>query len=252
MTLATFFIAAAFAAIHLFAGKLRFLNRLPRSRWLSAAGGVSVAYVFLHLLPELNERQAELGDGELFFERHVFSVALLGLAAFYGLERLVAKSRNQEDNTGEGTAGKNNAGENVSSEATGRGAFWLSIISFALYNLIIGYLLLDAEAHSIQELIWYAVALGLHFMVNDYGLREDHKERYHREGRYVLGASVLLGWLLGWLTHIPEIYVTELLAFLGGGVMLNVLKEELPEERESSFWAFALGVIGYSALLLLT
>lgn len=248
MILTTLFVAASFAAVHLFAGKLRFLNRLPRSRWLSAAGGVSVAYVFLHLLPELNERQAELGDSEIFFERHVFSVALLGLAAFYGLERLVTSSRKRADNS----PGKDNARENVSSEATGRGAFWLSIISFALYNLIIGYLLLDAEAHDAQELLWYAVALGLHFVVNDYGLREDHKERYHREGRYVLGASVLLGWLLGWQVHIPELYVTELLAFLGGGVMLNVLKEELPEERESSFWAFALGVIGYSALLLLT
>ena len=32
--------------------------------------------------------------------------------------------------------------------------------------------------------------------------------------------------------------------------MLNVLKEELPRERESRFWAFALGAALYSALLL--
>lgn len=41
-----------------------------------------------------------------------------------------------------------------------------------------------------------------------------------------------------------------LIAFLAGGVVLNVLKEELPEERESRFWAFAIGTALYAALLL--
>jgi hypothetical protein len=33
-------------------------------------------------------------------------------------------------------------------------------------------------------------------------------------------------------------------------VILNVLKEEVPSERQSRFWAFALGMAGYAALLL--
>ena len=41
-----------------------------------------------------------------------------------------------------------------------------------------------------------------------------------------------------------------LFAFQAGGVVMNVLKEELPEERESRFWAFALGAALYSAVLL--
>ena len=36
------------------AGQLRFLSHGPRRPWLSAGGGVSVAYAFLHLLPELH------------------------------------------------------------------------------------------------------------------------------------------------------------------------------------------------------
>jgi hypothetical protein len=35
----------------------RFLEGTPRSVWLSVAGGVSVAYVFVHLFPELAEAQ---------------------------------------------------------------------------------------------------------------------------------------------------------------------------------------------------
>ena len=44
--------------------------------------------------------------------------------------------------------------------------------------------------------------------------------------------------------------IIVLFALLAGGIILNVLKEELPEERKSRFWAFALGAGTYAALLL--
>ena len=40
-------------------------------------------------------------------------------------------------------------------------------------------------------------------------------------------------------------------AFLAGGVILNVLKEELPEERKSRIAPFFIGAFGYAAILLL-
>ena len=42
-----------------------------------------------------------------------------------------------------------------------------------------------------------------------------------------------------------------LFALLAGGVVLNVMKEELPEERKSRFGAFLLGVVLYGGLLAL-
>lgn len=44
--------------------------------------------------------------------------------------------------------------------------------------------------------------------------------------------------------------VAVLMAFLSGGIVLNVLKEEIPGERHSRFWAFAAGIAGYAAVLL--
>jgi hypothetical protein len=92
--------------------------------------------------------------------------------------------------------------------------------------------------------------MALHFVVTDYGLNEDHKAPYRRIGRWVLAVAVALGWLLGLATKIPEAVVAALTAFLGDGVVLNVLKEEVPSERQSRFWAFAGGAVAYSALLL--
>jgi hypothetical protein len=73
---------------------------------------------------------------------------------------------------------------------------------------------------------------------------------YPTIGRWVLTAAVVLGWIIGTLTEVSRPTVTVLTAFLAGGVILNILKEELPEERKSRFSVFVLGVRGYTAVLL--
>lgn len=236
MVLLALLLALALALIHLFAGRLRFVDVIPRSAWLSAASGASVAYVFVHLLPELAAGQETLARAAplAFVEDHVWLVALLGLAVFYGLERAALRSR-----------------EETPGDTTDPSVFWLHVVAFSLYNVLIGYLLLHREITTTAALLLFATAMGLHFFVNDYGLRQHHKERYHRIGRWVLAAAVLGGWALGAVTEVGEPLLAVLLAFLGGGVILNVLKEELPEERRSRFWPFVLGTTGYTLLLLL-
>jgi hypothetical protein len=87
-------------------------------------------------------------------------------------------------------------------------------------------------------------------LVTDYGLNEDHKAPYRHIGRWVLAVAVLLGLGIGYATEISEAAIAVLTAFLAGGVILNVLKEEVPSERQSRFWAFAAGLAAYAALLL--
>lgn len=239
--IAAFLAVILLVLIHLYGGKLRFLERTPRSIWLSIAGGVSVAYIFVHLLPELAEGQEAVtevtGEGLAFLEQHIYLIALLGLVVFYGLDRLATQSRRRKRQEGK-------------ADATHVGVFWLHISSFAIYNVVIGYLLLDRLDTDLQSLIAFAFAMALHFVVNDHGLREDHKELYDRIGRWLVAAAVVLGWMLGLTVELSEAGVAMLTAFLAGGVILNVLKEELPEERQSRFWALALGAAAYTALLL--
>ena len=53
----TLFFALCLALIHLGASRFSLATAEPRSRWLSLAGGASVAYVFVHILPELKKGQ---------------------------------------------------------------------------------------------------------------------------------------------------------------------------------------------------
>lgn len=238
VALLTFASAILLALVHFFAGKLRFLEGIPRSRWLSFAGGVSVTYVFLHILPELHAGQEAFKkeEGTVFalFAHHAYLIALAGLVVFYGLERMAVSNRKQEGDR-DGRADLQ--------------TFWIHIASYAIYNAVIGYLLVHRDEPGELALLWYVVAIGLHFVVNDFGLWEHHKDRYYTTGRWILAGAVLAGWLAGVLTEVHETVVVALFAFVAGGIILNVLKEELPEERQSRFPPFVLGAVLYAVFL---
>ena len=128
----------------------------------------------------------------------------------------------------------------------------MHVSSFFCYNALIGYLLIHRERPGVMSLMLYFVAMAMHFLVNDYGLRQDHKQRYDHIGRWLLAGAIVTGWTVGMITQIHQAAIAILFSFLAGSVMLNVLKEELPEQRQSNFWAFALGAAAYASLLLIT
>ncbi|PRY14207.1 hypothetical protein CLV24_10417 [Pontibacter ummariensis] len=231
---------AVLALIHYYGGRFSFLTGIPRSSWLSVAGGISVAYIFLHLFPELSEGQEQVNkvlSSLGFLENHIYLLALIGLALFYGLERAALSSKHDQVKKGE-------------TEQPVAEVFWVHISSFAVYNALIGYLLFQREEGPIQQMILFAVAMALHFVVNDYGLQDHYHEDYRKKGRWVLVVALVLGWVLGFVIVLPEHVTSMVMAFIGGAVILNVLKEELPEERKSRYWAFLLGAGAYAALLL--
>lgn len=231
----------AFCLVHLFVGRLRLLDRDPRSRWLSFAGGVAVAYVFLHMLPELGAHvgtfRRATGLDAVMSQSAVYGLAMLGLAVFYGTERALKRSRGERDTSGD-----------VDRPASG--VFWLHIAASSLLIVVIGYLLNHREDASLAGLALYFFAMALHFATADFGTRADHPELYDRHGRWALCAATLGGWLLGTQVTVPQIAIGGLFAFVAGAIVLVVLKEELPEERKSYFLPFAGGALVYAGLVL--
>ncbi len=76
--------------------------RRHRRRILSFGAGVTIAYVFVHLLPELEAAREALGHNEArmalpVFSLRVYLAALVGFMAFYALKQMIAKAHRPAD-----------------------------------------------------------------------------------------------------------------------------------------------------------
>ncbi|KRF08833.1 hypothetical protein ASH00_03890 [Arthrobacter sp. Soil782] len=238
--IASLVIALVLAALHLAAPRIRKLPLVPESVTGSFAGGLAVAYVFLHLLPEIaegNEAIGELLEDTIevtpLFDLGIFVVALTGFTVFYGLDRLATSRR-------------------TSKRPDSAGVYWLHLGAFAFYNALITYTMALRVETGYLFAILFAIAMGLHFVLTDRHLEENYPHRFAASGRVVLAGALLLGWLLSALfAPTSTVVVAILTALLGGSVLLNVFKEELPSNRGSSFPWFLAGMVLYSVLLAL-
>lgn len=231
-------ISVALAGLHLAATRIRKLPFVPEKVTGSFAGGLAVAYVFLHLLPEIaegNEAIGELLEDRIevtpLFDLFIFVVALTGFTIFYGLDRQATRRREQK-------------------RADSAAVFWLHLGAFAIYNTLITYTMALRVETGVLFAILFATAMGLHFVLTDRHLEEHYPHRFAASGRLVLAGALLLGWLLSAVfAPTSTVVVAILTALLGGSVLLNVFKEELPSNRGSSFPWFLAGLVLYSVLL---
>lgn len=233
-------IALVLAGLHLAAPHVRKLPFVPESVTGSFAGGLAVAYVFLHLLPEMaegneaiSERLGDTAEVTALFDLGIFVVALAGFTIFYGLDRMATfrRSRRHPDSAA---------------------VYWVHLGAFSLYNVLITYTMALRVETGFLFAILFAVAMGLHFVLTDRHLEEHYRRRFDASGRLILAGALLLGWALSAVfAPTSTVVVAVLTALLGGAVLLNVFKEELPSNRGSSFPWFLVGMILYSILLAL-
>ncbi|QBI18377.1 hypothetical protein ER308_01510 [Egibacter rhizosphaerae] len=199
-------------------------------RFTSIGGGFSVAFVFLHLLPELEEAGEHVAgplEDDLGFAAHdAHLLALGGLVALYGMERLARRTSD-----------------------TVRRTVQFETLAFAAYYASVGLVLWEQSTEGVAELVTFTVAVGVHFLVIDWGLARRRQRLYRRFARPLLSAMVLAGWGVGALFDVPEVLTGALTAFLAGGVVLVALKEELPSESQSRYGWFVAGVVLYTAML---
>ena len=222
------------SVIHVLADVFRWRKQLPQKYWLSFADGISISYVFLGLLPKIVEGTASFGDtlggAADILKENPFLPLLIGLVAFYGMERLVEKPANVTD-------------PNIANDTSGP-RVWIHLASYALYKAIIGYLI--AQMSNPLTISIFVLSMAVHFLVVDYRMMEIHKTAYQRFGRWMLTLAILAGWIVGVTTVISPVVVTLLLGFLAGGIVLVVLEEEFSRDHPSSFLAFIAAVIVYA------
>lgn len=248
----TFAFALLLATVHLLAPKIRNLPVVPRHAATSFGGGIATAYVFMYLLPRLAEGNKAVAD--LFQERLsptplgnllVFFVALLGFFTAYALERLTLGSEGDQD-----APGRPGDGDTYDRPEASLPVFAFQLIFFAGYSALITYTLPTKLGAGLIPAILFAVAMAMHLVGTDQVLQERFHTRLTGRTRLVLAAGAMTGWLAAVLLGAGSTLLVNLLtAFLSGAILFNVVNDELPPNRHSSFAWFSAGLALYCALL---
>jgi hypothetical protein len=228
-----------FSAVFLLGGRLHAPVSILRKNAVSLGAGASVAYIFIQLLPELENAGA-------VFRRTTSHLALpyqgqyslhlatmLGFLIFYGLDEMVAGKRDTESESNIGVA------------------FWAHMAGFGSYAWIVSYLLVRSLEKGDSSLLVYSIAMGLHFLLCAHSLSEEHGEGYDRIGSRLLAACSLGGWLCGLFLVLPKPAVIILFGLVAGGVLVNTMLMELPRHQKGKFVPFLCGAAAYTALLIL-
>ena len=216
---------------HFYPGRLLTRNQ---GNLLSGSAGISLAYVFVHMMPELSgARQTFVkwtSVPKVFDGMVVYFLALIGFLVFFSLDRFSKKAR-------------------LAQSEGGIPDFDIKVVGFAAYVCLVSYLLVNNLENSLLASATYAVAMAVHFLTFDHGFREEPGGGYHRRGHLMLAAAAPIGWVLGLLFSLPQDILALMLGFLSGGVIVNSMITELPDENTGRLWPFLAGSILYSLIL---
>jgi hypothetical protein len=240
LTVTGSFIAALILASSYLLGRGLLLGRegskefWERRRWISAAAGVSVAYIFIDVLPELGAQQRAFAEamgsaGLLFVEERIYAIALASFVLLYGLDHMVLSKR--EERREAIASGKKDT------------VYVLHLAGFAVYSCVIGYLLVERAERGWLSLSAYTFAMAVHFLIVGHSLDEEHGNQHGSSGRWLLVLSPLAGWLLGSTVTLSEPMFARLFAILAGGVVITSIGHEMPGDRKGRFLPFCLGAL---------
>jgi hypothetical protein len=234
----SFAVAVILSAILLFANHLSLSKSIGRRKALSAAAGCSIAYIFVNLLPEIESAAALFRQTTKAFMPYegahgVTLTMMAGFLFFYALNEMIPAKRAESPGSPEDFV------------------FWAQIAGYGGYVALIGYLLVRSLAEEEISMSIYALSMGFHFLLIEFGLRDIHQEQYDRIGRYALAGFCLAGWLVGVAVDLPKTVVVLLFGFVSGGVLAVTGIVELPKGGEGRVVPFICGAVGYAAFLII-
>ncbi|MGB5367431.1 MAG: hypothetical protein WBM75_01740 [Polyangiales bacterium] len=213
-------VALILGAAHIVAPRVKGLIKYPE-RQQAFGGGLSVAYVFLHLIPSLDASDSVVGP-------RIYFVALLGFVAFCGLDVMFQPPKHAHPTK-----------------------YHAYLSTFFLYDgLLVFTLGLNLPPTPILTLV-FALSLALDVLNTDLEMQDDFGERFVKRGRWVLLAGVALGYGFSLVRRPDPVVIDLVTAGLAGFMMFHTNNEVFPVSRNNKFPAFLAGVLAFWLLHLL-
>ena len=223
------------AGCHWFAVLLADQSDSQQQRWASLGGGAGLAYVFVHLLPELASGGSELSEqiGMLPYapthlvEALLFFVALLGVLVIFSIDVLAERQASLAS---------------ISS--------WLHLSCFAALNYLYAYSLPSLISTGLIYGILFTVAIGSHVLLSDRFSVIHHPKRFRQRNRWIGSSALVLGLVNAYLLHpISDLMLAFASALIGGGLLITVMYEELYAANSTRLLWFMPGSSGMAIRL---
>ncbi|UCE42895.1 MAG: hypothetical protein JSV17_08075 [Candidatus Aminicenantes bacterium] len=211
--------------IHFYSEKLKLPDGANRYRVISFAAGISIAYLFLNLLPHTYAAADHL-------KNFVFVFLLLGFVLFHLAEKFIYKHADQKK--------------------LARELKEVHSISFFFYYFMIGIVLYDKVLTSQLEGILFFIPIGLHASLSTASLSQIHGDI--REGfgtKILLSLSTILGVIFALLVSVPNILDNILVSMIAGILLYIIVKEFLPEKEKGQPMFFLSGILVFIGFYIL-
>ena len=225
------------ASSHWLASKVANRPNREQVRWASFGGGAGMAYVFVHLLPELASHGQALSDApgmETFAptpitEALLFLIALVGIMVTYSLDVLSSHERQ-----------------------AGKVAGSLHTLNFAAISYLYAYSLPSLISTGLAYGVLFTIAISAHVLLADRTMAARHPTIFRTRMRWIGTAALILGLLHEALLHpVADLHLAIATAFLGGGLLMAVFREELPTVNRTRLGWLVAGTVSMTSLLLL-
>lgn len=195
-----------------------------REQIVSFTAGISIAYIFVQLLPEFHRIASEAGDA-------IFVFPLLGFSSIHLLEKYLAKS-------------------DISGKRMRRDYAEIHSGFLFLYHGAIGYLAASLIAESAVSGLLFFLPVFLHMAVSSFSVTELH-EGFVRKGLVKIAVSIAP--LLGVLTYttglITDQHFNPVFGTVIGMFFYIVIRDSIPEEDRGRPAEYLVGTIIYLAII---
>ena len=194
-------------------------------QWIPFTGGVAIGYVFLYLLPKLSDYTNSIrvdgvqGVWEILDYR-VYIYGLAGFTFYYFVDQY--RSHKEKDH--------------LKPEILHGGGFFI-------YSMLCGYILANWSRPGLIPVLLAGSILTLHMLAVNYQVRKWNSRVFDNYFRWMFALALIIGWSVGAFLAIPkelEIIITGILA---GGIITNIMNEELPDQEPHKIRPFIAGVV---------
>jgi len=213
------------AFIHYFNDDIVIRVHKYRNEIISLGAGVSIAYIFLILFPELYR------TGEV--NHYVFIFLLFGFTIFHLAEKHIYQQKSKEKILREKKI--------------------VHSVAFFVYQFLLGITLYYITLSGFMPGLLFFIPIAFHSIMSNIALTEIHhyiKEK--RPYRIILSSSTLLGIIVAEALKITTAGFSLVLSFIIGALVYIVIRDTMPKEQKSKSPYFLLGAGSMLLIIVIT